>query len=108
MSPVNHGDTVSDPDARQVSEFDMARLNWNVYNNLCDASDKVNFMQTVEDYLDHLRADTTTSISYDEAVEAAAAQNFLRMVNNEIGWDLARVMMPEFQSPVQVIFYHPT
>lgn len=80
--------------------FDFARLDWTAYNNLSSASDKANFMQTVEAYLDYLRGDPASSADYDDDAQNIAAQAFLRMVNNDVGWHLARTVVPEFQTPM--------
>ncbi len=80
--------------------FDYGRLDATLYNDLGDARDKVKFMDMVEAYVDHLRADPTTSPGYDQDTEDMGIQSFLEMVDSDVAWGLARTMVPEFQCPM--------
>jgi hypothetical protein len=83
--------------------FDHARLDFARYNDLEGVDDVASFSEMVVDYMRYLRDDPASYAEWDEEIEMRAAQQFVYMVNNEIGWSLARCKVPEFQVPVYVI-----
>jgi hypothetical protein len=84
-----------------LKEFKHERMNSSLYGQLETPRQSAAFVCLVMDYIEYLRSDPERrNDSWDERQEMATAQEFVKMINNDVAWPLARQYVPEFKTRV--------
>lgn len=77
-----------------AEKFDHSRVRLDQYRNLETTSDKMAFMKMAQDYINYFRSDPSSHQSYwNEELEHATAQEFVRMVDDDLGLELAKMVV---------------
>lgn len=96
LTPIVLSPSINFQRSHHWGEADYYRLETKTYNELTKPENSVLFLQTIKHYMEHLRQLLPAQV--DD--EKHAMERFVEMINNDLAWPLARMVVPEFRRPM--------